>query len=66
MGSMTALRETGPPVPSSDESIVRAVVISDGCSDGHTISCATAVGVPSAIDRDRYEILPVGVTPEGQ
>ena len=63
---MTALQETGPSVPSSDKSTVRVAVVFGGRSGEHTISCATAAGVLSAIDRDRYEVLPVGVTPEGQ
>ena len=63
---MTALQETGPSVPSSDNSKVRVAVVFGGRSGEHTISCATAAGVLSAIDRDRYEVLPVGITPEGQ
>ena len=63
---MTALQETGPSVPSSDKSTVRVAVVFGGRSGEHTISCATAAGVLSAIDRDHYEVLPVGITPEGQ
>ena len=63
---MTDLQETGPSVPSSDKSKVRVAVVFGGRSGEHTISCATAAGVLSAIDRDRYEVLPVGITPEGQ
>ena len=63
---MTVLQETGPSVPSSDKSTVRVAVVFGGRSGEHTISCATAAGVLSAIDRDRYEVLPVGITPEGQ
>ena len=63
---MTALQENGPSVPSSDKSKVRVAVVFGGRSGEHTISCATAAGVLSAIDRDHYEVLPVGITPEGQ
>lgn len=63
---MTDLQETGPSVPHPDSSKVRVAVVFGGRSGEHTISCATAAGVLSAIDRDRYEILPVGITPEGQ
>ena len=63
---MTDLQETGPSVPSPDDSKVRVAVVFGGRSGEHTISCATAAGVLSAIDRDRYEVLPVGITPEGQ
>ena len=63
---MTDLPETGPSVPSSDKSKVRVAVVFGGRSGEHAISCATAAGVLSAIDRDRYEVLPVGITGEGQ
>ena len=63
---MTDLQETGPSVPRPDKSKVRVAVVFGGRSGEHTISCATAAGVLSAIDRDRYEVLPVGITPEGR
>lgn len=36
-----------------------------GRSSEHTISCATAGGVLSAIDRDKYRVIPIGITREG-
>ncbi len=36
-----------------------------GRSSEHTISCATAGGVLSAIDRDKYDVIPVGITRDG-
>lgn len=36
-----------------------------GRSGEHTISCATAAGVLSAIDRARFEVLPIGITRDG-
>ncbi|QPL04718.1 MULTISPECIES: D-alanine--D-alanine ligase family protein [Actinomyces] len=44
----------------------RVAVVFGGRSGEHTISCATAAGVLSAIDRERYEVLPVGITTDGQ
>ena len=44
----------------------RVAVVFGGRSGEHTISCATAAGVLSAIDRDRYDVLPIGITPTGQ
>ncbi|CAM2851836.1 D-alanine--D-alanine ligase family protein [Actinomyces slackii] len=44
----------------------RVAVVFGGRSGEHTISCATAAGVLSAIDRQRYEVLPVGITPSGK
>lgn len=36
-----------------------------GRSSEHTISCATAGGVLSAIDRDKYRVIPIGITLDG-
>ena len=36
-----------------------------GRSSEHSISCATAGGVLSAIDRDRYRVIPIGITRDG-
>ena len=36
-----------------------------GRSSEHTISCATAGGVLSAIDREKYDVIPVGITRDG-
>jgi D-alanine-D-alanine ligase len=43
----------------------RVVVLFGGRSSEHSISCATAGGVLSAIDRDLFEVVPVGITREG-
>ena len=36
-----------------------------GRSSEHTISCATAGGVLSAIDRSKYAVIPIGITHDG-
>nr|WP_221234270.1 D-alanine--D-alanine ligase family protein [Terrimesophilobacter mesophilus] len=36
-----------------------------GRSSEHSISCATASGVLSAIDRERFDVIPIGVTRDG-
>ncbi|HSP52162.1 MAG TPA: D-alanine--D-alanine ligase family protein, partial [Cryobacterium sp.] len=36
-----------------------------GRSSEHSISCATAGGVLAAIDRDRYNVIPIGITRDG-
>ncbi|MGL3150847.1 D-alanine--D-alanine ligase family protein [Microbacterium sp. A82] len=41
------------------------VVLFGGRSSEHSISSATAGGVLQAIDRDRYEVIPVGITRAG-
>ncbi|MBU4214609.1 MAG: D-alanine--D-alanine ligase, partial [Cellulomonas sp.] len=43
----------------------RVLVLFGGRSGEHTISCATAGGVLRAIDRERYDVLAVGITREG-
>ena len=41
------------------------VVLFGGRSSEHSISSATAGGVLAAIDRDRYDVIPVGLTRDG-
>lgn len=43
----------------------RIALVFGGRSSEHSISCATAGGVLGAIDRDRYEVVPVGITRDG-
>ncbi|MDO5053484.1 MAG: D-alanine--D-alanine ligase family protein [Pseudoclavibacter sp.] len=40
-------------------------ILFGGRSSEHSISCATASGVLSAIDRERYRVLPIGITRDG-
>ncbi|MCI2240201.1 D-alanine--D-alanine ligase [Paenibacillus sp. TRM 82003] len=44
----------------------RVAVLFGGRSSEHAISCVTAAGVLAAIDRDRYEVVPVGITRSGR
>jgi D-alanine-D-alanine ligase len=41
------------------------VLLFGGRSSEHSISCATAGGVLEAIDRSRFDVIPVGITREG-
>lgn len=43
----------------------RVALFFGGRSSEHGISCATAGGVLGAIDRERYDVIPVGITPDG-
>jgi len=45
--------------------MIRVALLFGGRSSEHGISCATAAGVLSAIDRDRFEVVPVGITRDG-
>ncbi len=44
----------------------RVAVVFGGRSGEHAISCVTAAGVLGAIDRDRWDVVPVGVTRTGR
>jgi len=44
----------------------RVAVVFGGRSSEHAISCVSAGSVLAAIDRDRYDVLPVGITPQGR
>jgi D-alanine-D-alanine ligase len=45
---------------------VRVAVLFGGRSTEHSISCVTAGSVLAALDRARYEIVPIGITREGR
>lgn len=45
--------------------MIRVALLFGGRSSEHGISCATAAGVLSAIDRERFEVVPIGITPTG-
>ncbi|MEN3362641.1 MAG: D-alanine-D-alanine ligase [Mycobacteriales bacterium] len=44
---------------------VRVAVVFGGRSTEHAISCVSAGSVLAALDRERYEVIPVGITPKG-
>jgi len=44
----------------------RVAVVFGGRSTEHAISCVSAGSVLSAIDRAAYDVVPVGITPEGR
>jgi D-alanine--D-alanine ligase len=45
---------------------VRVAVVFGGRSAEHPVSCASAGLVLSAIDRDRYDVLPIGIATDGR
>jgi D-alanine-D-alanine ligase len=45
---------------------IRVAVVFGGRSTEHAISCASAGLVLSAIDPDRYDVLPIGITTDGR
>lgn len=44
----------------------RVAVVFGGRSSEHAISCATAAGVLAAIDHERFDVVPIGITKAGQ
>lgn len=54
------------PAASTAASRPRVLVLFGGRSSEHAISCATAGAVLRAIDRERYDVLPIGITPQGR
>ncbi|MBD2895792.1 D-alanine--D-alanine ligase family protein [Actinomadura nitritigenes] len=50
----------------SQVSKIRVAVVFGGRSSEHAISCVTAGAVMAAIDRDRYEVLPIGIARDGR
>ena len=45
---------------------IRVAVVFGGRSTEHAVSCASAGLVLSAIDPDRYEVLPIGIATDGR
>ncbi|MGH3449028.1 MAG: D-alanine--D-alanine ligase family protein, partial [Nocardioidaceae bacterium] len=44
----------------------RVAVVFGGRSSEHAVSCATAASVLSVIDRDAYDVLPIGISVDGK
>lgn len=45
---------------------LKVALIYGGASAEHSVSCVTAVGVKSAIDLDKYDVIEIGITPDGK
>jgi D-alanine-D-alanine ligase len=45
---------------------IRVGVVFGGRSSEHAISCVSAGSVLRALDRDRYDVVPIGVAPDGR
>ncbi len=44
----------------------RVAVVFGGRSSEHAVSCSTAASVLSVIDRDKYEVVPIGISVDGK
>jgi len=69
---MTSTDESSPesvPAPQHQPTSVRkptVAIVFGGRSSEHAVSCATAAGVMRAINRDRYDVLPIGIAKDGR
>ena len=45
---------------------IRLAVVFGGRSTEHAVSCVSAGSVLAAVDRDRYDVVPVGISREGR
>ena len=54
-----------PTAPAAPEGRRTVVLLFGGRSSEHGISCVTAAGVLRAIDRSRFDVIPVGITRRG-
>ncbi|CCI54465.1 D-alanine--D-alanine ligase family protein [Nostocoides jenkinsii] len=52
--------------PDQQPAKVRVALLFGGRSSEHAVSCATAAGVMRAIDRAAYDIIPIGIAPDGR
>src|SRR5687768_17699039 len=50
-------------IPSTSQ--LRLAVVFGGRSSEHGVSCLTAATVLQVVDRDRFDVTPVGITPDG-
>ena len=56
------------PAPTTDAPAARrtrVALVFGGRSSEHAVSCATAASVLEALDRDRYDVVPVGIAKDG-
>ncbi|MFI6448153.1 D-alanine--D-alanine ligase family protein [Kitasatospora sp. NPDC050543] len=58
--------EQTPPNQSAAAAKPRVAIVFGGRSSEHAISVSTAGSVLRSIDRDKYEVLPIGITHEGR
>ncbi|MFT4471128.1 D-alanine--D-alanine ligase family protein [Arthrobacter sulfonylureivorans] len=60
-------QESSPAVPAPTAARKpRVAVLFGGRSSEHSVSCVTAAGVLGAIDKDKYDVVPIGIARNGQ
>jgi len=63
------MNDTDQPSPESTDAAARkptVAIVFGGRSSEHAVSCATAAGVMQAIDRDAYDVIPIGIAKDGR
>jgi D-alanine-D-alanine ligase len=63
------MTHTDQPSPESTDAPPRkptVAIVFGGRSSEHAVSCATAAGVMQAIDREVYDVLPIGIAKDGR
>ncbi|MEP7034859.1 MAG: D-alanine--D-alanine ligase family protein [Actinomycetota bacterium] len=63
------MNDTEQPAPESTDAPPRkpsVAIVFGGRSSEHSVSCATAAGVMKAIDRDAYDVIPIGIAKDGR
>ncbi|MEU5608980.1 D-alanine--D-alanine ligase family protein [Streptomyces sparsogenes] len=66
MSSQSPAPSPVPPSSGGEPRKPRVAVVFGGRSSEHTISVVTAGAVLRAIDRDKYDVLPIGITSDGR
>ena len=64
-----AMNDTDQPPPGSADPSPhkpRVAIVFGGRSSEHAVSCATAAGVMKAINRDAYDVIPIGIAKDGR
>jgi len=54
------------PTPDAAPRRPTVAIVFGGRSSEHAVSCATAAGVMQAIDRDVYDVIPIGIAKDGR
>ena len=65
------MNATDQPTPESESTDAQprkptVAIVFGGRSSEHAVSCATAAGVMRAIDREAYDVLPIGIAKDGR
>src|SRR5690349_18004816 len=66
MSSQSPAPSPVPPPSEGEPRKLRVAVVFGGRSSEHTISVVTAGAVLRAIDREKYDVLPIGITGDGR